>query len=244
MCQGCVGNIFGAFGDLQPSFSRRRFLATAASAAAVAPGAGAAFAAPAYGADLVSLGGSLMPDGADLIFRGGPIIPMAGDSRAVEALAVKNGKIAAVGAADAVMGIRSASTRIIDLDGRTLRPGFIDPHQHTLTGALINAVFTDCGYAKYKTRAALLALFRDAAARTPPGQWLLFTSFDNLLQGGDLTMADLDAISKDHPILVYYICTPRPPTARPSPPPPFRPTSATCRAVAASAAMPRASLTA
>jgi predicted amidohydrolase YtcJ len=194
-----------SFGDLQPSFSRRRFLATAASAAAVAPGAGAAFAAPAYGADLVSRGGSLMPDGADLIFRGGPIIPMAGDNRAVEALAVKNGKIAAVGAVDAVLGLRSASTRIIDLDGRTLLPGFIDPHQHTLTGALVNALFTDCGYAKYKTRAALLALFRAEAAKTPPGQWLLFTSFDNLLQGGDLTMADLDAVSKDHPILVYYI---------------------------------------
>jgi hypothetical protein len=245
MCQGCVGNIFGAFGDLQPSFSRRRFLATAASAAAVAPGAGAAFAAPANGADLVSRGGSLMPDGADLIFRGGPIIPMAGDNRAVEALAVKNGKIAAVGAADAVLGLRSASTRIIDLDGRTLLPGFIDPHQHTLTGALVNALFTDCGYAKYKTRAALLALFRAEAAKTPPGQWLLFTSFDNLLQGGDLTMADLDAVSKDHPILVYYInMHTAAATAPPSPPPPFRPTSATCRAAAASAVTPRASSTA
>ena len=32
-----------------------------------------------------------------------------------------------------------------------------------------------------------------------------FTSFDNLLQGGDLTLTDLDAVSTDHPILVYYI---------------------------------------
>ena len=74
-----------------------------------------------------------------------------------------------------------------------------------MTGALINAIFTDCGYTKYRTRAALLALFRDKADKTPPGQWLLFTSFDNLLQGGDLP--DLDAISKVHPILVYYINT-------------------------------------
>ena len=145
------------------------------------------------------------PEGVDLIFRGGPIIPMAGSSRAVEALAVKNGRIAAVGAADAVVGLKSASTEIVDLDGRALLPGFIDPHQHTVTGALVNALFTDCGYTKYKSRDSLLAMFRDRAAKTPAGQWLLFTSFDNLLQGGDLMMADLDAVSRDHPILVYYI---------------------------------------
>ena len=130
---------------------------------------------------------------------------MAGDSRTVEALAVKNGRIAAVGVADAVMGLKSASTEIVDLDGRALLPGFIDAHQHTVTGALVNALFTDCGYTQYKSRDALMALFRDEATKTPAGKWLLFTSLDNLLQGGDLMMADLDAVSKDHPILVYYI---------------------------------------
>jgi predicted amidohydrolase YtcJ len=189
MCQGCVSDIFGSFGGMRPGLSRRQFLATAAGAAALAPAA----------ANAASM------DGADLIFRGGSIIPMVGDSRTVGALAVKNGRIAAVGAADAVMGLKSATTEIIDLDGRALLPGFIDPHQHTVTGALINAIFNDCGYTKYKARDALIAMFRDKAARTPAGQWLLFTSFDNLLQGGDLMMADLDAVSKDHPILVYYI---------------------------------------
>jgi len=191
MCQGCVADILGSIVGMRPGLTRRRFLATSVGAAAVAQAAPSAFAAS--------------PDGADLIFRGGLIIPMAGDSRAVEALAVKNGKIAAVGAADAVMGLKSASTEIVDLDGRALLPGFIDPHQHTVTGALVNALFTDCGYTKYKSRDALLAMFRDKAAKTPAGQWLLFTSLDNLLQGGDLMMADLDAVSKDHPILVYYI---------------------------------------
>lgn len=191
MCQGCVGNIFGSLGSMRPSVSRRQFLAAAAGAASIAPLAGRSFAAS--------------TDGADLIFRGGPIIPMTGDSRAVEALAVKDGQIVAVGAADTVMDLKSASTEIVDLDGRAMLPGFIDAHQHTMTGALINALFVDCGYTKYKTRDALMAMFRDRAAKTPAGEWLLFTGFDNLLQGGDLTMADLDAASKDHPILVYYI---------------------------------------
>ena len=103
------------------------------------------------------------------------------------------------------MGLKSGSTTIVDLDGRALMPGFIDAHQHTVTGALINALFTDCGYTKYKTRAALIAMLRETTMKTPAGQWLLFTSFDNLLQGGDLTLTDLDAVSTDHPILVYYI---------------------------------------
>jgi predicted amidohydrolase YtcJ len=134
-----------------------------------------------------------------------PVIPLAGFGQYAEALAVKNGRIIAVGTSDAVMVLKSNSTQLIDLGGRAVLPGFIDPHQHTVTGALINAIFTDCGYTKYQTRGALLAMFRDKAGKTPPGQWLLFTSFDNLLQGGDLMMPDLDAISKVHPILVYYI---------------------------------------
>ena len=190
MCRACVGSVFELIGDMRPRVSRRAFFAAAAGALPLASGL------PAFAAD---------SGGADLIFRGGPIIPMAGDSRTVEALAIKNGKIAAVGAADAIMGLKSGSTAIVDLEGRALMPGFIDAHQHTVTGALINALFIDCGYTKYKTRAALIAMLRDTAMKTPAGQWLLFTSFDNLLQGGDLTLTDLDAVSTDHPILVYYI---------------------------------------
>jgi predicted amidohydrolase YtcJ len=190
MCQGCVGNIFGSLGGLRLGLSRRQFFATAAGATAIAP----MVPAPAVSGD-----------GADLIFHGGPVIPLAGFGQYAEALAVKNGNIIAVGTSDAIMGLKSNSTQLIDLGGRALLPGFIDPHQHTVTGALINAIFTDCGYTKYRTRAALLAMFRGKADKTPPGQWLLFTSFDNLLQGGDLMMPDLDAISKVHPILLYYI---------------------------------------
>ncbi|MGA9083104.1 MAG: amidohydrolase, partial [Pseudolabrys sp.] len=143
--------------------------------------------------------------GVDTIFHGGPIIPMTGAQQYAQALAVAGGKIVAVGGNDEIMGLKSASTRVINLDGRTMLPGFIDAHQHTVTGALINAIFTEIGYTKYKSREALFAALRTKADKTPPGEWLLFTSFDNLLQGGDLSMSELDNVSKAHPILVYYI---------------------------------------
>ena len=192
MCQACLGNIFGSIGGLLSGFTRRDFFAASASAGtlALAPGL------PAFAAT---------PAAADTIFYGGSIIPMTGGQRYSGALAVRDGAIVAVGDTDKIMGLKSAVTRLVNLDGRTMLPGFIDPHQHTVTGALINAIFTDVGYTKFKSRDALLAALRAKADKTPAGEWLLFTSFDNLLQGGDLSMAELDSISKAHPILVYYI---------------------------------------
>jgi hypothetical protein len=71
-----------------------------------------------------------------------------------------------------------------------------------VTGALINALFVDCGYTKYKTRDALMAMLRDRAAKTPAGEWLLFTGLDNLLQGGDVAGGGMhvDVIDKDRMI--------------------------------------------
>ena len=189
MCQACVGNIFGSIGGLRPGFTRREFFAATTGALALAPGL------PAFAA----------PQGVDTIFHGGPIIPMRGTERYAQALAVSGGRIVAVGGNDQIMGLKSASTRMVNLDGRTMLPGFIDAHQHTVSGGLVHALFTDVGYTKYKSRDALTAALKAEAGKKPAGQWLLFTNFDNLLQGGDLSMAELDAISTAHPILVYYI---------------------------------------
>jgi len=189
MCRNCAGNLFGSVGIKSPQMTRRIFAATAIGAM------GASLAAPARAA---------ASDG-DVIFRGGSIIPLAGGRRYADALAVSAGRITAVGSDAEVAQRKGPSTRVIDLDGRSLLPGFIDPHQHTVTGALVAAVFTEIGYTTYKTRAAVMSALRERAAQKPPGAWLLFANFDNLLQGGDLSKAELDAVSTDHPILVYYI---------------------------------------
>ncbi len=51
----------------------------------------------------------------------------------------------------------------------------------------------------------MLNLAKDLASKAPPGGWVYSPAYDNLLQGGDLTMAELDAVSKTVPIMVYYI---------------------------------------
>ena len=192
MCQGCVGNLFGSLTGLRATRTRREFIAESIAAAGsmMALGAG-----PALG-ETVS---------ADTIFKGGSIVPIGGGDKYAGALAIAGGKIVAVGDEADVMNLSSASTRIVDLDGRTMLPGFIDPHQHTTTGALITALFEYAGYTKYPRRDDVIAAMKAKAAATPADGWMYFTSFDNLLQGGDLTLAELDAVSATQPIMVYYI---------------------------------------
>lgn len=189
MCNGCVANIFGKFG-LGGGPTRRGLLTASAVGAAAAMTGGPARAQSGQ---------------ADIIFRGGTVLPAPGTLAPAQALAISGGKVMATGSDADIMAMRGANTRIVDLAGRTVLPGFIDPHQHSLTGGLITAVFDDLGYKTYRTRAEVMTAMRAKAARTQPGQWLLWCNFDNLLQGGDFSMAELDTVSTQHPILVYYI---------------------------------------
>ena len=140
---------------------------------------------------------------AEIIFRGGQIIPLTG-SAPVKSLAVASGKILALGSESAVNRYTSTKTRTVDLNGRIMMPGFIDPHNHTVLSALILELLEDVGYTKFPTRGKLIAQLRAIATRTPAGTWISCSNFDNLLQGGDLSREELDAISTDHPIFVWY----------------------------------------
>ncbi len=201
MCRGCFNQLFlrdefhsggiaGLLGKAAGMPTRRAFMAYSVAAASALPPVGTA---SAFAAD----------DGADLILRGGTIRPLAG-APVASALAVKGGKVLAVGDESALSGLKMGETKIVDLAGRTLMPGLIDPHCHTLLASLIFELLDDVGYAKYPTREKLVAHLKQAAASTPNGQWVVGSNFDNLLQGGDLTRTELNAISTDHPIFVWY----------------------------------------
>lgn len=69
---------------------------------------------------------------ADLIYVGGEIITVNDAQREAEALAVKDGKIVAVGAAKDILKLKGDQTQVVDLKGKTLVPGFVDGHAHFL----------------------------------------------------------------------------------------------------------------
>ena len=201
MCQGCFnqlllrdefhsGGMAGLLGKAVGIPTRRAFMAYSVGAASVLTAVGAA---PAFAAD----------EGADLILRGGTIRPLPG-AAVSSAIAIKGSKVLAVGDESALSGLKTGNTKVVDLAGRTLLPGLIDPHCHTLLASLIFELLDDVGYAKYPTREKLVVHLKQVAASTPKGQWVVGSNFDNLLQGGDFTRTELDAISTDQPIFVWY----------------------------------------
>ncbi|AVP56734.1 amidohydrolase [Pulveribacter suum] len=71
------------------------------------------------------------PQGAaDSIYMGGPILTMNDAQPNAEAVAVQGGRITAVGSRADVMKLQGPATRVVDLKGKTLLPGFVDPHSH------------------------------------------------------------------------------------------------------------------
>jgi hypothetical protein len=201
MCRGCFSPLVldkdffaagraRAFGAGAANPTRRNFMAVSIAAAAAAT-ARDARAAPVADA------------GAEVIFTGGKIVPVPG-AAPVKALAIGGGKILGVGSVSAVNSLATKATEIVDLKGRVLMPGFVDPHNHTILAAVIFELLNDVGYSKFPTRGQLLNELRGLVARTPPGQWVLCSNFDNLLQGGDLSREELDGISTSHPIFVWY----------------------------------------
>lgn len=181
------------FGGAPIRATRRNFMAySVAAATAIASASGA------RGSPTGDSGPS-----ADVIFRGGKIIPVPG-AAPVKALAIGGGRILGLGSEKSVDGLKTKNTQIVDLQGRVLMPGFIDPHNHTILSAIIFELLNDIGYSKFPTRGRLLNELRALASNTPPGQWILCSNFDNLLQGGDLSREELDAISTSHPIFVWY----------------------------------------
>ncbi len=106
---------------------------------------------------------------ADIIFRGGRIWTGDSTQRFAQALAIRGDRIIAVGSNAAMASHRTPRTRVIELNGRFVTPGFIDDHTHfDQAGAiLIGARLLDVS-----TAPVLAERVRDAANRLSPGAWL------------------------------------------------------------------------
>lgn len=102
---------------LLPPTSRRTLLAGAGALAGASLIGGRSMAQTSRGA-------------SDMIFTGGPILTIDDAMPTAEAVAVRNGVIVAVGSLDAARAAVGRGARTVNLDGRTLLPGFFDPHGH------------------------------------------------------------------------------------------------------------------
>src|SRR6267154_293129 len=120
-----------------------------------------------------------------------------------QAVAICLGRFFAVGSNDDVLHLATPATRKIDLAGKTVLPGFNDAHCHPAASGLDMVVTVDCDLPSI---AAVQAALRERAAKTPSGQWVLGSKYDDTkgAEGRMLTRADLDAVIPDHPVAVQH----------------------------------------
>ncbi len=120
-----------------------------------------------------------------------------------EAVAIRDGRVLAVGTNDAV---RSAAgeAEVVDLGGATVIPGLIDPHNHLLATGL---VLGEISLFDVRSIGELQARVREAAATARPGAWLLGRGWDESLLDEQRmpNRHDLDAVAPDNPVVLERV---------------------------------------
>jgi hypothetical protein len=139
----------------------------------------------------------------DLIFFGGDILTMDDNQPVVEAIAVEDGRITAIGTKENIIKLRTWKTKIVNLQGKTLMPGLIEAHCHPIATAVLSQVVNISGFT-YNSRAEIMATISAAVEKASPGKWVLAFGWDPVLVK-DLrnpTLAELDSISTEVPIFI------------------------------------------
>lgn len=115
------------------------------------------------------LSGCVKKQPADLVLTNGKIITLEDIAPTAEALAVSGDRILAVGTAKKIKSHIGSSTRVIDLQGQTAVPGFIDSHAH-FTGVGEARMILDLTRAKNWDE--IVVLVAEAARKAQPGEWI------------------------------------------------------------------------
>jgi hypothetical protein len=141
---------------------------------------------------------------ADLVFTGGVVITLDPARPRATAVAVRDGRIVAVGGDAEVSGLAGPKTRRVALDGRAIVPGLTDAHVH-VEG--IGEALETLDLVGAATLDEALARVRDAARGLPPGEWLLGRGWDqnDWPEKRFPTAADLDRVSGGHPVCLTRV---------------------------------------
>jgi predicted amidohydrolase YtcJ len=134
---------------------------------------------------------------ADLVFTGGKIRSPAHPSGFVQALAVRDGLVRAVGTDQEIRQLTGPRTRVVELGGRLALPAFGDAHVHAVAGGLESL---RCNLLGLRTRPDSLAAVAAYCAGLDPGAWVLGGGWTMAaFPGGLPTAADLDPVTGGRP---------------------------------------------
>lgn len=143
---------------------------------------------------------------ADLILVNGTVITVDASDRIAEAVAIRGDRIIAVGDTAFIESLAGASTRRIDLDGRTVTPGLLDAHAHFSPSQFNRPDILDLSYPHTKSIQDVQEAVAKRAKNVPAGGWIQGRGWDEgkFKERRLLTAHDLDAIAPDHPIWLSH----------------------------------------
>jgi predicted amidohydrolase YtcJ len=152
----------------------------------------------------------MSPDPADLILRNGLIYTVDSTNTLTEAVAIRGGKFVFVGSNKDSVRFKGKQTRVIDLKGQFVVPGFNDNHVHFASAAQ----FLEFNIMRAATQQEFVARVKDVVARLPQGEWILggywgaYEQWSAGSTGGarrEVFSPDVravEAITKDHPMFI------------------------------------------
>ena len=146
---------------------------------------------------------------ADLIIRGGKIYTMNEKAPVVEAVAVIADTIAYAGDLAGAIKFEGGKTKVIDLQGRTLTPGFIESHGH-LMGLGYSEMIVDLTHVSSYDE--LVGKVKEAVAKAPPGEWIVGRGWHQdkwdkkpaRMIKGFQTHQLLSSVSPDNPVFLRH----------------------------------------
>jgi len=139
---------------------------------------------------------------ADLIIRNAHIVTVDPSFSTASAAAIRDGRFIAVGSDAAVLKTKGPRTRVIDLDGQTVLPGFNDTHVHLTAGKDLE---TQVDLTHIRSIKEIQAAIAARAKQAKPGEWIVGTRgwWEYQLAEGRLpTRADLDAAAPHNPVSI------------------------------------------
>ena len=139
----------------------------------------------------------------DLVLHNARVFTVDETQPRAEAFAVKGSRFVAVGRNDDIRPIAGANTTLIDAEGMTVTPGFIDAHSHP-SGAGVDELLQV--NVDLRSVRAIQAALRERVEATPLGEWVVGFKYDDtkLDEGRPINRRDLDEIAPSHPVEVRH----------------------------------------
>jgi len=138
-----------------------------------------------------------------LLIHNGTVVTMEPGESAIEAVFVRDGLIVGLGSLDAMSALKDADTKILDLQGKTLLPGFIDSHTHPVLSMFTYGMLDLSGFT-HNSNSDVWQHFRNELKNYEPGEWVICKGLDPVLvEDLETPKIDfLDSVAPDNPVLI------------------------------------------